>query len=286
MNRIQRGRLALQDGARGLRVADLDEDEATLAVEAARPLLLATRVQRLEIVGQEVPPWAAHVHLALGLAAVPLSSVASMDAPSPGQPTLRIQADAGRGAAPRDAVAHARVVGATSKVDSPPSMDDGRPIDAAFVARLQEAERQSLQQVPMGAYVPRATWDASLEARYRLLVSTCGSCKSSAHPPFGVCLRCGGATRIESILEGTVYSHTSISKGGGPSEFDSWQSLHGDYGVVVVDLGSRVRVAAMLEDARDVAIGQPVVAVFRRLYAQEGAWRYGVKFRPRPAARS
>lgn len=269
--------------------SNLDEDEITLAVSAARQAMALggvtpESVKNLEIgtthPANEVPSWAHHVQLALGLRG------ANVLPYQPGlrEQTLQVAVDSGRGTGGVPAFATA-VVGAD--LMSPPrerpvngGPSAGRGVDRSHLERLRDAESRSLAQVPMGAYVPRGTWDASLEARYRLLVSTCSTCKKSSHPPFAVCPTCRNPTTVESRLDGTIHTFTTIAKGAGPTEFDEWQALDGDYVVAIVDVAPGVRVAGMMTsiDPKTVKIGQRVRGVLRRLYAQEGAWRYGTKF--------
>ena len=79
-----------------------------------------------------------------------------------------------------------------------------------------------------------------------------------------------------------MYAYTIIGKGAAPSEFLEQQLAVGEYATAVVALDDGPRVAAMLADVdpRDVRVGMPVQMVFRRIYAQEGATRYGFKFAP------
>jgi hypothetical protein len=80
---------------------------------------------------------------------------------------------------------------------------------------------------------------------------------------------------------GKIQSYTVVAKGGAPSEFEPLQDLDGDYAVVVVEFGQGVRVVGMVcESPLDgLRIGAAVQPAFRRLYAQDGEWRYGTKFR-------
>lgn len=262
-------------------IANLDEDEATLAVDAARIILGSAavdpaKVQRLEVgPGAAVPAWAPHVQVALGLRHVALAPVSAGD---PGPTTLRILSDSGRQTA-RSAMATATLGPGTAPGPGGPAQVH-RGVDQDHVRRIREAEARCLAQVPMGAFVSRPTWDASLDARYRLLASTCTACDASHHPPLDPCPRCGRPTRVRAHHEGALHTWTTIAKGGGPTEFDEWQALDGDYVVAIVDLPGGPRVAGMMTrtDPESLRVGQAVRPVLRRLYAQEGAWRYGTKF--------
>jgi uncharacterized OB-fold protein len=58
--------------------------------------------------------------------------------------------------------------------------------------------------------------------------------------------------------------------------------MSGPYGVVLAELVPGVRATLQVADARpaDVRVGSRVDTVLRRLYAIEGAWRYGRKAVP------
>jgi uncharacterized protein len=267
------------------RIANLDEDEATLAVEAGQRALAHAWIDPLTIrslevgPGTEVAAWSSHVKIALGLGNAVVGPATSGP---PGPNVLRIESNAGRSdGRSADAIASIGLLTPNAKPGTPtPSPSRRRPVDANHVVRLRESEARCLAQVPMGASISRQAWEASLDARYRLLVSTCTSCKATRQPPLDPCHRCGQPTTIRAHDEGTLHTWTTIAKGGGPTEFDEWQALDGDYVVAVVDLAPGVRVAGMMvdPDPASLRIGQRVRRVFRRLYAQEGAWRYGTKF--------
>jgi uncharacterized OB-fold protein len=79
---------------------------------------------------------------------------------------------------------------------------------------------------------------------------------------------------------GTLETFTIIAEGGGPSEFDALQETHGEYAVGIASFGP-VRVPGMICDTptERLRLDLPVEPVFRRLFAQEGTWRYGSKLR-------
>lgn len=257
-------------------VCNLDEDAATLAVEAAHQLLRQGRIDasgigRVELVGAS-PEVASTVALALGVG-------------TQGGSTIRIRVHAPRAGSP-DAVS-GRPAHAAAALDASPPEGTGplRPQVLLGTAdqfqRLVKAEQDALGAVPMGAYVPRRTWDATLATRYRLLSSVCDTCRAGHHPPLPVCPVCHNATRTVSLWKpGRLYTWTHVASG--PSEFDPWHQVWGEYTVAVVEHEHGIRLAGILVDADPARLreGMAVEPVFRRLYAQEGAWRYGVKFRP------
>lgn len=134
------------------------------------------------------------------------------------------------------------------------------------------------------AYVSIPTYSRSIPQRYALIGAKCKSCLAVNLPRSLNCLKCGG-TDFESIKlsgRGTIYSHTTITRGGSPPEFSMQQNLVGSYQVAVIELQEGPRIVAQLADCKpeELKIGLPVEATFRRIYEDEGMIRYGLKFRP------
>lgn len=141
-------------------------------------------------------------------------------------------------------------------------------------------------EVPMGAAVTLAEYQQSLAARYRLEGQRCAECRKLIFPPRNRCPACGSESLAthQFTPHGTIYSHTLIGRGGAPSEFARQQDLTGPYAVALVQLEEGPRVAAMVTDFNpqtdNLAVGAPVRLVVRRLYRQQGVWRYGFKCKP------
>ena len=135
-----------------------------------------------------------------------------------------------------------------------------------------------------GAYVSLPAYLGEKKARYRLVGERCTECGRVHFPPREACLACGAQSWVDVPLNrtGTVYAYTIIGKGAAPSEFLEQQVAVGEYATAIVELSEGPRVAAMMTDVdpKQVRIGMPVRAVFRRIYAQEGVTRYGFKFTP------
>jgi uncharacterized OB-fold protein len=136
----------------------------------------------------------------------------------------------------------------------------------------------------MGAYLSVPSWMRQTDSRYRLVLGQCPDCGAYTFPPEGACVDCGGTAefdRVEPDGTGTVVART-IVEGGPPPEFERFLDVHGAIGVVIVELDEGARVPGMLTDCDpyDVARGERVTAVVRRIYDQEGIVRYGAKFRP------
>lgn len=274
------------------RVCGLDEDEATLGVAAARGLLSRSglgpsEVRRLEASSRTSTGWGATAALALGLARAEVAEIPPTAQPAPPGPgVLRVTAEAPRAGA--EALESGRIAAlATAQWAEPGESFDAslprvRILDRPAYDRLARWEPRALSQVPMGANIPLSTWNQSAEARYRLLASQCPLCKRGNHPPLDPCPTCGGRTEARELLApGELYTFTHIAKGGGPSEFDPLQETEGSYAVAVVAWDGGIRVAGLVTETEpeSLRIGARMEPVFRRLYAQEGAWRYGTKFR-------
>lgn len=136
----------------------------------------------------------------------------------------------------------------------------------------------------MGAYVSVPTWWRNLDSRYRLVVGECTACGAYTFPPEGACVECNATGMLEPVKpEGTgrIVAHTVI-EGGAPPEFQDLIDAEGAIGSVLVELDEGVHVPGMLADCdpHDPERGDRVEATVRRIYADEGVVRYGVKFRP------
>lgn len=140
-----------------------------------------------------------------------------------------------------------------------------------------------LGAVSQGAYLSRESYKASIPARWRLEGESCGTCRGWTLPPRGVCHHCGardGLRRGRLPRTGAVVeSSTTIHKGAQPTEFDYHQEVFGDYAVALVRFPDGPRLTFQLTDPppEGPLDGRSVELVLRRLYPQEGAWRYGLK---------
>lgn len=281
-----------------------DEDATTLVLEAARAADVHAWAGRLRYL--LVPPGvdAATVRVALGIAPevqlIPSSSdetagalAARLDAPAL---ALSTRLPAHPLATEGDASARAAVYGpAEPGAPAPVDREAHVPTLAVSAARaLQEsrwlAPDERIPDSPMGAYVPMGTWVEDLPARLRLLAQRCVACGRTLYPPRGACPACRGRSFTDAPLpeEALVYAATRIGRGGAPSEFALEQAQTGAYWVAVVEWPEQsVRVSARLAgfDERGPAIGARVRPVVRRLFEQEGAARYGVKFAPADSSR-
>lgn len=217
-----------------------------------------------------------------GAASVLVDLVAALAGATPGSHGLAVAREGGSALAARFAVEAAPAV-APGLVE-----EASRGREVTYVRALAERRvtlpAADVPDEPMGAYVSFPDFARSLPARYRLEGAACGACGRVAFPPRPTCAACGGASFKTVALSGRgrIYTFTVIGRGGAPSEFAAEQALTGEYATAIVELEEGPRVAARLADVADPAalsIGQPVEAVLRRLYAQQGVVRYGFKFR-------
>lgn len=274
----------------GVPLPALDEDAATFAVAAAQALLAAAhvspgRLHRLVVASRTGTGLGPLVALALGAAPNRVEEVVG-ELPPAQEPergaVLRIQTDAPRSLDE----AHAQPPGATAELLGGPDGPDLRvaprpwelPVEAA--EKLTRWERDAPPRTSMGAYIPKGTWLRTAAARYRLEGSACEQ-GHVAFPPRPTCERCGRASKPHPLPRpGQLETFTVIAKGAAPSEFEPLQDLVGEYAVGVATFGGP-RVPALFTETplEALEIGMAVDPVFRRLYAQDGEWRYGTKFR-------
>ncbi|WP_206425134.1 Zn-ribbon domain-containing OB-fold protein [Halosimplex salinum] len=138
----------------------------------------------------------------------------------------------------------------------------------------------------MGAYLSVPSWVRNLDSRYRFVLGECTECGGYTFPPEGACVECNAVGTLEPVEPagtGEVVAQTVIESGA-PPEFAALLDAQGAIGVVLVELDEGARVPGMLTDCdpREVARGDRVESVVRRIYEQEGIVRYGAKFRPEP----
>ncbi len=140
--------------------------------------------------------------------------------------------------------------------------------------------------VSEGAYVPRPRYLESRASRWRFVAERCGACGTLTFPARGRCRACGhGDSLVAEPLSrdgGICVAVTVIGKGGQPTEFDPQVEATGPYAVALVELVPGVRATLSVADQspESLGIGDRVATQLRRLYAVDGAWRYGRKAVP------
>lgn len=177
--------------------------------------------------------------------------------------------------------------GENAPVSGSDSIDECESIDYPTYLRLR-GELGEGGVAGGGANISLTDWEHDLDARYQLVIGKCRDCGELTFPPTGACRSChsrGTLTTVEPDPLGTIAAVTTIRHGGAPPEFAPQQRRGGSFAVAIVELthgDHRVRVPAQLTDVEPdaVAIGDQVTGTIRRLYAQEGIARYGIKFTP------
>lgn len=217
----------------------------------------------------------------LGAASVPLGVAAAVRAG--GTTILGLSYGGGGGA---DALAFER----TGTVPVAGSMDTSEELSYSDYLRYRE-EITGGQPEGGGAYVSVPTWQRSLPQRYRLVAGRCPACDELAFPPAGACPSCGTLESYDDVElpgTGTIAALTTISQGGAPPEFATYQEQVGDFPAAIVALdgpeeSEQVTVPVMATDCEpaDVTVGTSVETVIRYLYTQEGVTRYGFKVTPK-----
>lgn len=137
-----------------------------------------------------------------------------------------------------------------------------------------------------GAAVSVPTWRRSRAARYRLVAGRCPACGALRFPPEGACTDCHELVdydRVSLPRRGEVVTVTGVSADGAPPEFVPQATRDGGFPVGVVRFrvdDAAVDVPLQVCDTEEVAAGDTVERVLRRVYEQEGVVRYGAKARP------
>ena len=267
----------IEDGASWPeRILAWDEDETTLAIEAASHLPRAS----VAVVGPGID--AETFRVARDVALVFTASDPMAIAKSMTGAVLAVGCPPGTHSAIAALVDEAR-----GAVGSGPRDISPAPRMISAMRALQESRvvppSEPMPDTPMGAYVPLGTWNEDLAARLRLVAQRCVACKRVQYPPRGACVSCRGSEfeDVQLPRDAKVYTMTRIGRGGAPSEFALEQAQVGAFWVGIVEWPAQdLRVIARLAgyDEQGPAIGDAVRATVRRLFVQEGRARYGIKF--------
>ena len=155
-------------------------------------------------------------------------------------------------------------------------------VDADFHAALEAAWEQELGtgHVSQGAYVSQAQYNEAAASRLKLRGQANGD-RILWPPRFSHVVE--GATTTGATLErrGNILTWTTLSAAGAPSEFSLRAPLLGGVSTVLLALQDGPNGVFLVVDDEDTLLEMdaPMQLVFRRLYAQEGFVRYGLKAR-------
>lgn len=139
----------------------------------------------------------------------------------------------------------------------------------------------------MGAHISVPLYQRSVPQRYRLEGQRCRACQTVIFPPKAACPRCGSLEGFDPAPlsgRGTIYAFSRLAGGGAPPEFAEEATIRGHYWVALVQLVEGPRILGLVIDPPEegLRVDQPVEAVWRRIYSEEGVVRYGFRFRPAP----
>ncbi|MDA8530295.1 hypothetical protein OAO46_00785 [Candidatus Poseidonia alphae] len=163
-----------------------------------------------------------------------------------------------------------------------PVLDTQIEVDLEFHTAIEKAWESELLagHVSQGAYVSSAQYNEGGVARMALSGQQFG--ELLVWPPRQLSKdgdREDGRISLKPL--GSVASWTKLSAAGAPSEFSLRAPLLGGLTTVFLDLDDGPKgVFLMVDDEEnEVAIGETVELVVRRIYAQEGMIRYGLRGR-------
>ena len=154
------------------------------------------------------------------------------------------------------------------------NIDDGEEIDGEFYLAMRRAWDEELRSVSQGAYVSEQQYFTGLESRLRLLAQKNGE---EYHWPAREDNE--EYTTVALDRKGTVESWTKSSAAGSPSEFAFRSPVLNGMTTLLLSLEGGVKGVFLLADDDDTIpeIGSNVELVVRKIYAQEGLMRYGLK---------
>ena len=163
-----------------------------------------------------------------------------------------------------------------------PVFDVEVDVDAEFHAAIEAAWDQELSEnhVSQGAYVSRAQYDEAASSRLQLHGQT--NEQGVVWPPrFSHVVDGKTASGMRLQRCGKVMTWTTLSAAGAPSEFSLRAPVLGGVSTVLIALDDGPNgVFLMVDDEESIIeMDARMELVFRRLYAQEGFVRYGLKAR-------
>ena len=155
-------------------------------------------------------------------------------------------------------------------------------VDSTFHEALEAAWEAELTatHVSQGAYVSRAQYEEAAMSRLSLLGQSVA--EGVVWPPrFTHVVDGSSSTGHRLRRTGTVQSWTTLSAAGAPSEFSLRAPLLGGISTVYLHLddGPRGVFLTVDDESTRFEMDLSMELVFRRLYAQEGFIRYGLKAR-------
>tara|TARA_B100000900_G_scaffold364901_2_gene339823 strand:+ start:92 stop:925 length:834 start_codon:yes stop_codon:yes gene_type:complete len=162
------------------------------------------------------------------------------------------------------------------------AMDVEIEVDAGFYHAMERAWDQELSvtHVSQGAYVSRAQYEEAGTSRLSLTGQLAED--GPVWPPrFNHLVDSTSVPERTLQRTGTIQTWTTLSAAGAPSEFSLRAPLLGGISTVLLRLDDGPNGVFLTVDDEDpvFAMDSRMELVFRRLYAQEGFIRYGLKAR-------
>jgi uncharacterized OB-fold protein len=163
-----------------------------------------------------------------------------------------------------------------------PMMDVVVEVDDDFHAAIESAWAQELEEthVSQGAYVSRSQYEEAASSRLHLHGQSTG--QEVVWPPRFSHVVEGANVPVKRLQRrGNVMTWTTLSAAGAPSEFSLRAPILGGLSTVLLQLEDGPNGVFLMVDDEDAVLAMDVQMelVFRRLYAQEGFVRYGLKAR-------
>lgn len=152
--------------------------------------------------------------------------------------------------------------------------EDGEEVDAAFYLEMRKAWDEELSSVSQGAYVSEQQYLTGLDSRLRLLAQKDGDSYFWPGRENNRELKVAPLPR-----RGIIESWTESAAAGSPSEFAFRSPILNGMTTLLLTLEYGVKGVFLLADDEEKKpeIGAQVELVVRRIYAQEGMIRYGLK---------
>jgi len=164
-----------------------------------------------------------------------------------------------------------------TKKDKLNSEIEGEETNLTFVKEIENAWIKEGNSISQGAYISDQSYNLSISGRMNLQgqkVDDNYVWPAREYPNYG-------SDIVDSNLSksGTILSWTSLAPGGAPSEFSIRAPILGGISTVFVKLKDGPNGVFLMadDDSSSLEIGLTVDLVVRKIYAQEGSVRYGLK---------
>lgn len=154
---------------------------------------------------------------------------------------------------------------------------DGYEIDSDFIKDIQNAWIKEGNSISQGAYISEQSYNLSIAGRINLEAQEISG--KHVWPPREFPNSESDIVYSKLSRSGIIHSWTKLAAGGAPSEFSIRAPILGGVSTVFVELNDGPNGVFLVADDDDseLEIGKSVDLVVRKIYAQEGSVRYGLK---------